>query len=109
MDGENYFDILGWWKVNSMKFPILTKIARDILSAPVSIVASQSAFSTGGRILDPFRSSLKPKMVEALICTKNWMSSSKDPIVLREYLDEVEALNDSEQVVTGKTLCNFVA
>ena len=38
---------------------------------PVSIVASKSAFSTGGRVLDPFRSSLAPKTVEAIICAQN--------------------------------------
>jgi hypothetical protein len=54
------FDILNWWKVNSTKFPILAKIARDVLAIPITTVASESAFSTGGRVLDPFRSSLAP-------------------------------------------------
>ncbi|KAK4403104.1 putative AC transposase [Sesamum angolense] len=49
------FDILNWWKVNSRRFPIHSKIARDILVVPVSTVASESAFSTGGRVLDAFR------------------------------------------------------
>ena len=34
------FDILNWWKVNSSKFPILAKIARDVLVIPISTVAS---------------------------------------------------------------------
>ncbi|KAL0440619.1 UNVERIFIED_CONTAM: putative AC transposase [Sesamum radiatum] len=54
---QKEFDILNWWKVNSHKFPILSKIARDILAVPVFTVASDSAFSTGGRVLDAFRSS----------------------------------------------------
>jgi hypothetical protein len=63
------FDVLLWWKVNAPKYPILAEIARDILAIPISTVASESAFSNGGRILDPFRSSLSPMTVDALICT----------------------------------------
>ncbi|KAF7124301.1 hypothetical protein RHSIM_Rhsim12G0168900 [Rhododendron simsii] len=46
------FDILIWWKVNSSKYVILSKVARDVLAIPVSTVASESAFSTGGRVID---------------------------------------------------------
>ncbi|KAH9698203.1 BED-type domain-containing protein [Citrus sinensis] len=66
------FDILLWWKANSSKYPILSQIARDVLAIPVSTVASESAFSTGGRVLDEYRSSMTPDMVEALILTQNW-------------------------------------
>ena len=38
-------------------------------------MASESAFSTGGRIIDEYRSSLTPTMIEALICTENWLQS----------------------------------
>ncbi|KAK4492680.1 hypothetical protein RD792_003500 [Penstemon davidsonii] len=51
------FDILSWWKVETHRFPILLRMARDILVVPVSTVASEAAFSTGGRFLDAFRSS----------------------------------------------------
>ncbi|KAH9668696.1 BED-type domain-containing protein [Citrus sinensis] len=61
------------WRVNGLKYPILKKIARDVLSVPVSTVASESAFSTGRRIIDEYRSSLTPAMVEALICTESWL------------------------------------
>nr|DAD24335.1 TPA_asm: hypothetical protein HUJ06_025799 [Nelumbo nucifera] len=74
------FDILIWWKMNCQKYPILSQIARDVLAMPISTVASESAFSTSGRLLDPFRSSLSPKMVEALICGQDWLRSKPIPI-----------------------------
>uniref|UniRef100_A0A453AHB8 HAT C-terminal dimerisation domain-containing protein n=1 Tax=Aegilops tauschii subsp. strangulata TaxID=200361 RepID=A0A453AHB8_AEGTS len=43
-------------------------MARRFLPIPASSVSSESTFSTGGRILDDYRSSLKPYMVEALVC-----------------------------------------
>lgn len=87
-DNDN-FDILGWWKANSTKYRILSLIARDVLAIPVSTVASEFDFSTGGRVLDPFRSSLSTITVEALICTQNWLRSPSQ-ISLRDQLDELE-------------------
>jgi hypothetical protein len=52
------FDIFAWWKEQSSRFPILSELARDVLAIPISTVVSESTFSTGGRILDDFRSSL---------------------------------------------------
>ncbi|GFZ21728.1 hypothetical protein Acr_29g0008900 [Actinidia rufa] len=83
------FDILAWWKANSSKYLALSQLARDVLAMPISTVASESTFSTGGRILDPFRSSLSPMMVEVLICAQNWLRSSLQ-ISLRKAMDSVE-------------------
>ena len=85
------FDILNWWKVNSSKFPILAKIARDVLAIPISTVASESTFSTGGRILDPFRSCLAPKTVEGLICAQNWLQSSSIAYDFEDVLEDLES------------------
>ncbi|KAK2649762.1 hypothetical protein Ddye_017251 [Dipteronia dyeriana] len=56
------FDVLTWWSVSSAHYPNLALIAKDVFAMPISTVASESAFSSGGRALDPFRSSLTPKM-----------------------------------------------
>ena len=53
--GNVKFEILGWWKANSDRYQVLSKLARDVLAVPVSTIASESAFSTGGRILDHFK------------------------------------------------------
>ncbi|KAK3017306.1 hypothetical protein RJ639_006905 [Escallonia herrerae] len=65
---ESQFDVIGWWKANNLKYKILSKMAVNILSIPITTVASEAAFSTGGRVLDPYRASLSTKTVEALIC-----------------------------------------
>ncbi|CAN6540769.1 unnamed protein product [Malus baccata var. baccata] len=85
----NDFDVLGWWKLNKMKYPTLSKMARDILSIPVSTVPSDSVFDTTVKEMDQYRSSLRPETVEALICAKDWMQyGSANPstaLVRMEY------------------------
>ncbi|CAN0880195.1 Putative AC transposase, partial [Linum grandiflorum] len=67
------FDLLGWWKFSGAKYPILQDIARDLLDVPVTSVASESAFSSGGRLLDPHRSRLLPAIVEAMMVLRSWI------------------------------------
>ncbi|KAF7801755.1 zinc finger BED domain-containing protein RICESLEEPER 2-like [Senna tora] len=85
------FDILKWWKSKTVKYPILSRNARDVLAIPISTVSSESAFSTGGRVLDPFRSSLNPTTVESFICAQNWLRTPKKEIYLRSSMDEIES------------------
>ncbi|KAK0592746.1 hypothetical protein LWI29_024628 [Acer saccharum] len=67
------FDILVWWRANASEYPILAQIARDFLAIPVSSIASESAFSTGGRIVSLHRSRLHPDTLEALMCAQSWL------------------------------------
>lgn len=67
------FDILSWWKTNGVKYVNLQKMARDILAIPVSTVASESAFSSSGRLVSPHRSRLHPATLEALMCARRWL------------------------------------
>ncbi|XP_078154114.1 zinc finger BED domain-containing protein RICESLEEPER 2-like [Carex rostrata] len=87
------FDILGWWKINAPRFSILSHMARDVLAIPVSTVASESTFSTGGRILDAFRSSLTPRIAQSLICSEDWLRSTR-PIGVEENLEMLDQLEE---------------
>ncbi|KAK4391607.1 Zinc finger BED domain-containing protein DAYSLEEPER [Sesamum angolense] len=71
------FDVIGWWKLNRMKYPTLSKMARDILSIPVCTVPATSVFDTVRKEMDSYRCSLRPETVEALICAKDWLQSEK--------------------------------
>ncbi|WCJ39159.1 Zinc finger BED domain-containing protein RICESLEEPER 1 [Euphorbia peplus] len=67
------FDVLGWWKLNKLKYPTLSKMAADILSIPVSTVAPESVFDVRSKKIDSYQSSLRPVTLEALICAKDWL------------------------------------
>jgi hypothetical protein len=67
------FDILNWWKVNAPKYPILARIVKDVLAVPISTVASESTFSTSGRVLSSVRNALNNESMEALICAQDWL------------------------------------
>ena len=92
------FDILTWWRDEGDKYPTLSKVAKDVLAVPVSTIASESSFSTGGRVINPQRSSLSPKMVEALICGQSWLRSSHKPIDIRQTIED---LHKYEQLARG--------
>lgn len=70
------FDVLLWWKLNSHRSPVVAKMANNFLTIPATSVSSESTFSTGGRVLDDYRSSLKPAMVEALVCASSWLKGA---------------------------------
>lgn len=103
------FNILRWWKLNSPRFPTLAEMARDVLAILISSVASESAFSTVGRILDPFRSSLDPirssltpRLVQALVCAQDWLrNESTTPVKIEEDIDNLEQL-EAEFINTGR-------
>ena len=49
---EDDFDLLLWWRDHKLTYPILSIMARDIMSGPVSTISSESCFSLTGRIID---------------------------------------------------------
>ncbi|XP_057723543.1 zinc finger BED domain-containing protein RICESLEEPER 2-like [Arachis stenosperma] len=84
-------DVLQWWKDNHHRFPTLSLMARDLLSIPITTVASESAFSMGSHVLNKYRSRLLSDNVEAVICTRNW---------IRGY--DFEEDKDQEDIAKGE-------
>ncbi|GJX18977.1 zinc finger BED domain-containing protein RICESLEEPER 2-like protein [Tanacetum coccineum] len=69
--------------------------AMDVDDDPSAYLNSQykiqldEASSSIGRVLDAFRSSLTPTLVEALICSQNWLRSKSVPFDIEEKLDDL--------------------
>ena len=53
-------------------------IVRDIYAISISIVASESAFSTGGKVVSKHHSRLHPDTLEALMCAQSWLWKEKE-------------------------------
>ncbi|KAK8307870.1 hypothetical protein V6Z12_D02G015400 [Gossypium hirsutum] len=75
---EDYLDgdILGWWRVNSLRLPTLAKMARDHLAMLVSVSMPCSVVSA--MITHSSYNSLDPDSMEALVCSQNWLETLKE-------------------------------
>ncbi|XP_056688615.1 zinc finger BED domain-containing protein RICESLEEPER 2 [Spinacia oleracea] len=94
-DKRTMMNLIFWGGRSSIvqRFPTMGRMARDVLAVPISTVASESAFSTKGRVLDNFRSSLSPVVVQGLVCNQNWLRAGPFQGV-EECLEEVELLEE---------------
>ncbi|KAL6218044.1 hypothetical protein ACLB2K_011261 [Fragaria x ananassa] len=86
-------DILRWWKAYSRNFHVLSIMARDVLTIPVSTIALESAFSAGGRVVDEKRSRLTPRNLEALMLVKDWNDADRRA---QTFVDEELACDEEE-------------
>ncbi|KAG6527184.1 hypothetical protein ZIOFF_009278 [Zingiber officinale] len=58
----------------------------------------ESTFSLGKRVVDPFGSSLSPKMVEALVCTSDWLSAEEFSFWINPTDDDLELYKEIEEI-----------
>lgn len=103
MPGMEY-DVLSYWRTNAARFPVLSEIARDVLAMQVSSVASESAFSTSGRMLSPHRSCLTHFMVEVLMCSEQWMKQDLQiETRMPSHSEILKDLEDDDNLERGNT------
>ncbi|CAN6338019.1 unnamed protein product [Urochloa humidicola] len=100
------FNILDYWKRSSSNYPVLSMLAKDVLAVPASTVPSESAFSTGGRIIDPLRCSLSTNTVEALICAQSWLHVAQSKVSAREVAEEVQIYEEIREEFLSKDCTN---
>ncbi|GJU43195.1 zinc finger BED domain-containing protein RICESLEEPER 2 [Tanacetum coccineum] len=80
-------------------FPVLSLMAMDIISVQAFLVASESAFSTSGRVLSIRRTRLTPASLEMCMCLKDHLDAKErkqDKCPLETPLDFEEDVFDDE-------------
>nr|KAJ0188543.1 hypothetical protein LSAT_V11C900497280 [Lactuca sativa] len=73
------FSVLGWWRVNTIS------------------VAFDFAFTTCGRVVSQYRTSLLTLIVEVLLCTQDWVRKSTNLII-----DNVDDILIDHDISLGK-------
>jgi hypothetical protein len=75
LDFHSYedMDVLQWWKNNNDRFPELSRLACDLLSVPITTVASNSEYCTGSHFFNKYKDRILPMDVETRICTRSWL------------------------------------
>ena len=74
---------------------MLSIIAHDVLTVSVSIVASEAAFSAGGRMVSKKRCNLSPEVIEAVVCLKGWNLAERR---LHDHVREAALVTDTENL-----------
>ena len=66
-------DPLDWWWQRRAEYPILSKMAIDILSIPAMSAEPERVFSSSGKLITKERNCLGDDVVEADECQKHWL------------------------------------
>ena len=107
------FDVLAFWKSKETMFPVLSKMARDLFSVQATSVASESAFSTSGRVLSNRRTKLTLASLEMCMCLKDHLDAIKrrqhktsleDPLEMEGGVYEVEVQEGTCELLSDEEI-----
>nr|GEY43105.1 RNA-directed DNA polymerase, eukaryota, reverse transcriptase zinc-binding domain protein [Tanacetum cinerariifolium] len=99
VETTNHLFFQYFWKEKETTFPVLSPMVMDIISVQASSVASESAFSTSGRVLSVRRTRLTPASLEMCMCLKDHLDAKErkqDKCPLEIPLDFEEDVFDDE-------------
>ncbi|GER25343.1 BED zinc finger [Striga asiatica] len=68
---------LQWWHASEDRFPVISRMAKEVLACPASTVAQEQVFHTEGNILSEKQSTMSPDCLEAQLCLGDWIKAGK--------------------------------
>lgn len=71
---EENTDILDWWHKHQISYPILSKMARDVLSTTATSVPAERLFSKASLVIRKHRNRLNSESARCLLCLNSWES-----------------------------------
>src|SRR5579859_504291 len=67
-------DALEWWKGSQSMYPILSKLARDVLAVPAMEAGVEREFSISGRVVTKQRNRQSPTTIRDIMQYKRWVA-----------------------------------
>ena len=61
------FNQLAWWKKNEVQLPMMSRLAKSILTIPATSTPSERLFSKAGMLISKKRANLKPSKVDMML------------------------------------------
>jgi hypothetical protein len=62
-----------WWLINRESYPILSRMAFDLLAIPATSVLSEEVFSKAGDLITKRRNRLNKKTIRILMLLESWL------------------------------------
>lgn len=81
------FRVMDYWRLESVRFPNLARMARDYLAIPGTSTASERAFSGGRQLITDFRCRLRGNTITSCMLLKNWIRRWDD--MIQPQLDRI--------------------
>jgi hypothetical protein len=66
-----------WWKIHTIEYPKLSRMAKDYLSIMSTSVPCEQFFSIAGKQITQTRNRLHPSTTRACLCLKSWLEQEK--------------------------------
>lgn len=87
-------DIAVYWRVKTLTWPRLSRMARDYLAIPATSASSERSFSVGRHLLGLYRHRLRSQTMEACVCLRSWFRAGllTNEDISRELVDRVEEM-----------------
>jgi len=85
---EDDDDVLAWWKIHAIHFPVLARIARDVLTIPGVSIAVERLFSSSKHTMSDARSSMAAATASATVVAKELLNAG-----FGEGLDYLEGIS----------------
>ncbi|KAL6281535.1 hypothetical protein ACE6H2_018416 [Prunus campanulata] len=96
-------DVLEWWKVNSMRYPRLSLMARDFLAVQAVSVAPEELFCGKGDEIYKQRFCMPHDSTQALLCIRSWLQGG---MKLKYKTTEIDFERLMELATTAATADN---
>ena len=82
-------DPLLWWRANARKYPVLARMARDILAIPASSAEPERVHSGGRTVINWNQSRMGVESIEASVAVKCFLTYNRGHMVVNSDVESV--------------------